>query len=329
MAKRQAWRAKVGALAGIGLIATTAGVVVPSTSTGAPAAASTCPGGSAPAARFADDNGSVHETAIACTTWWALTRGVSPSAYAPGRDVTRGQAATLMARLLTRTGADLPASPPDAFPDDTGGAHSFATNRLAALGVVSGRLDGRYAPSAGVSRGAMASLLVAAYEARTGTTLPVGGDHFADDDGTVHEAAIDQAAELGLTQGTSPGHFDPWALVSRGQAASFLARALTGLDALGEAGTPPLALRAATALEPVAGCEPLLAGSRSGPWRRSAPSASAPSTCPSASTTSPPSPTRTVLAATAARHPAARCRRPAATTPVRTTRKPVSTRPTS
>lgn len=141
----------------------------------------TCPGGRAPVDRFTDDDNSVHESAIACTTWWELTRGVSATAYAPARGVTRGQAATLVARLLTRTGSDLPASPPDGFPDDTGGVHSYATNRLAALGVVAGRTDGRYAPSAGLSRGAMASLLVAAYRERTGMEPPGGGDHFVDD----------------------------------------------------------------------------------------------------------------------------------------------------
>jgi hypothetical protein len=218
----------------------------------------TCPGGSAPADRFTDDDTSVHEAAIACSTWWDLTRGVSATAYAPSRPLTRGQAAALVARMLSRTGLTLPASPPDEFADDTGGAHSYATNRLAAIGVLAGRADGRFAPSAALSRGAMASLLVGAYRERSGVDPPRGGDHFSDDDGTVHERAIDQAAELGLTHGAEPGRFDPWATVSRAQAASFLARALTALDGLGLTGTTPVQLHAATALEPVGGCEPLL-----------------------------------------------------------------------
>ena len=48
-----------------------------------------CPGGAPPADRFGDDDRSVHEAAIACTTWWDLTRGVSATSYAPDRPVTR------------------------------------------------------------------------------------------------------------------------------------------------------------------------------------------------------------------------------------------------
>lgn len=257
----QARRQRLGVLIGVALVSATVGSFVPvrhAIAAAPVAAVGACPGGSAPANRFTDDNTSVHEAAIACTTWWELTRGVSATRYLPSRGITRGQAATLVARLLTRTGKALPASPPDAFPDDTGDAHSYATNRLAALGVVAGRTDGRFAPGAGMSRGAMASLLVAAYRERTGVEPPRGGDHFGDDDGTVHEQSIDQAAELGLTVGTAPGQFDPWARVSRGQAASFLARLLATLDELGLTGRTPVQLRAASRLEPVGGCEPLL-----------------------------------------------------------------------
>jgi hypothetical protein len=252
-------RRLVGAIVGAALASAALGLGVPG---GPPVAAAVesgvCPGGPAPANRFADDNTSVHEAAIACTTWWELTRGVSATAFAPSRGVTRGQAATLVARLLTRTGIDLPASPPDQFPDDTGNAHSYAINRLAALGAVSGRTDGRFAPDAGLSRGAMATLVVAAYRERTGAEPPSGTDRFTDDDGTVHEHAINQAAELGLTVGSAPGEFDPWARVTRGQAASFFARLLGTLDELSLTGRSPVVLRAASALEPVGDCDPLL-----------------------------------------------------------------------
>lgn len=248
---------RIGALLAVALVAAALGVLLPGGTTPA-AAAGACPGGAVPTDRFTDDDTSVHEAGIACTTWWELTRGVSATAYAPSRDVTRGQAATMIARLLGRTGLELPASPADAFPDDTGGAHSFATNRLAATGVVTGRADGRFAPGAAVSRGAMASLLIAAYRAQTGIDPPTGGDHFSDDDGTVHERAIDQAAALGITVGSVDGRFDPWVTVTRGQAATLLARTLSALDAAGAISETPAQLQAATRLEPVGGCGPLL-----------------------------------------------------------------------
>ena len=215
----QARRRRIRALIGAALVSASVGALVPvgeGVWAASAAAVGTCPGGGAPVDRFTDDDTSVHEAAIACTTWWELTRGVSATTYVPSRGVTRGQAATLVARLLSRTGKDLPASPPDAFPDDTGDAHSYAINRLAALDVVGGRADGRFASGAGLSRGAMASLLVNAYRVRTGLEPPRGGDHFSDDDGTVHEHAIDQAAELGLTLGSTSGQFDPWGRVSAG-----------------------------------------------------------------------------------------------------------------
>ena len=58
------------------------------------------------------------------------------------------------------------------------------------------------------------------------TPLPFGADRFTDDQGDVHETAIDTAAAAGIAAGTGPGLFSPANAVSRAQVASFLARTL-------------------------------------------------------------------------------------------------------
>jgi hypothetical protein len=72
-----------------------------------------------------------------------------------------------------------------------------------------------------VSRGEMATFLSRALDLPTTTT-----DHFTDDESSVHEGAINSLAEAGLTVGCAVGRYCPTRDVSRGQMASFLARAL-------------------------------------------------------------------------------------------------------
>ena len=52
---------------------------------------------------------------------------------------------------------------------------------------------------------------------------------FSDDDGSVHEIYIEQAAEWGITQGCADGWFCPFRTVTRAQMAAFLYRATTHL----------------------------------------------------------------------------------------------------
>jgi hypothetical protein len=56
-----------------------------------------------------------------------------------------------------------------------------------------------------------------------------GGDLFADDDGSVFEDDIDRLATAGVTRGCNPpdnDRFCPTSIVTRGQMAAFLHRAL-------------------------------------------------------------------------------------------------------
>jgi hypothetical protein len=168
---------------------------------------------------------SVHADAIGCLVQLGLGRGTGGTTFSPGSTLSRGQLASFLDRLVDRVG-DVPAAAPDAFPDDEGDVHEGAIDRMAALGIVTGRADGTFGAGEPVLRGQMASFLVRTYRILVGTDLPAGTDRFADDTGDVHEAAIDAAARSGLVAGTSTTTFSPGTAVQRDQMASFLVRLL-------------------------------------------------------------------------------------------------------
>ncbi len=186
-----------------------------------------CPVGTVPAAAYTDvDVESVHRYPIECVTWWQVANGTSTTTFTPAGLVTRGQMAGFLARLIERTGGSLPSDPPDAFTDDDGTTHEAAINALAALGVVRGTAPGTYDPRALVDRAQTATLVARALEQRGVTLPPDPPDAFADDTGSVHEAAINALAAEGIITGTSAGYLEPRRATRRDQMASLLARAL-------------------------------------------------------------------------------------------------------
>lgn len=197
-------------------------VVVP-----VPSISFACPGEISPEQRQFDDvpEGNVHAVAIECLALFDIVLGRSQSSYNPAQPVNRAQLASFVARTLEASGVALPADPPNAFDDDNGSVHEPRIDQLAALGIVRGVADRRYAPAQTVNRGQMATFLVNAYERATGMTLQSAGDRFADDEASVHEEAINKAATAGITAGTGSG-YNPGGVVQRDQMASFLARLL-------------------------------------------------------------------------------------------------------
>lgn len=188
------------------------------------AATSACPSGVVPDDGFTDDTG-VHAASIACAAWWDLAAGFEDGTFGSSLSLTRAQGASFIAGLLEAAGIDLPSDAADAFGDDDGSTHEPAIDQLASLGIVSGVSAERFAPGEQLSRAQMATILIGAAEHVVGA-LPPGVDAFADDDGSVHEAAIDKAAAADFTVGVAPETFDPSGEVSRGQTATFLARVL-------------------------------------------------------------------------------------------------------
>lgn len=94
-------------------------------------------------------------------------------------------------------------------------------------GITAGCDTDSFCPTAPVSRAQMASFLDRALG------LPATSrDFFTDDDGSMHEKAINRLAAAGITNGCGDGRYCPAAGVSRQEMASFLVRA-TDLNAGG------------------------------------------------------------------------------------------------
>ena len=155
----------------------------------------------------------------------------------PGDPLLRWEMAVWLVRALDR--ADPPSQATTRF-DDVSNSLWWApyADRLADLEVTSGCAVAplRYCPDRAVTRGQMATFLVRAFDLQTAAAAG-----FADTDGNTHQANIDALAAAGVTAGckTDPLRYCPDRSVTRGQMATFLARAL----GLIEAGTASAMIR--------------------------------------------------------------------------------------
>ena len=197
-----------------------------------------CHAGEVPDAGFGDTGDTVHAAAIDCLAWWGITHGRTAGRYDPAADVTRGEMATFVARLLEAAGTAMPDDPPDRFDDDETSVHERAIDQVAALGLVEGRTEATYAPDDAVTRAEMATYLVGVHEEATGEVLDASADHFTDDEESVHEPAINQIAEAGFTRGVTFTIYEPARVVWRDEMASYLTRLLDPLVIRGMAAAP-------------------------------------------------------------------------------------------
>jgi len=110
------------------------------------------------------------------------------------------------------------------FTDDDGTVHERNIDALRAAGITKGcnpPANTRFCPSNSVTRAEMATFLVRALN------LPAtSSDYFADDDGNIHESAINALRTAGITTGCRPSgdRYCPDEAVTRGQMAAFLVR---------------------------------------------------------------------------------------------------------
>ena len=146
-----------------------------------------------------------------------ISNGCAPGVFCPGLTVTRAEMASFLARAL-----NLPPATTDWFWDDEGLVHQDAINRVADAGITLGCGLGGYCPNDPVTRAEMASFLSRALKLPASTV-----DHFWDDNGNMHEAAINRVADAKITLGCAPGEYCPAATTTREQMAAFLKRALT------------------------------------------------------------------------------------------------------
>ena len=113
------------------------------------------PGGS-----FTDDDGSVHESDIEAIAAAGVTNGCALELFCPRDEVTRGQMAAFLVRLL-----DLPAGDPGRFDDTEASIFEADIDALAAAGITTGCTAASFCPELGVTRGEMAVFLDASIPA--------------------------------------------------------------------------------------------------------------------------------------------------------------------
>ena len=146
-----------------------------------------------------------------------ITQGCSTDRFCPNESVTRGQMAAFLTRALD---LDSPTNT-DSFDDDDGSIFENDIEALYAAGITRGCTINSFCPSLAVSRGEMAAFLVRAFD-----LSGPGGDPFTDDDGSYFEPEIGVLEVAGVSSGCAPNQYCPDGLVTRGEMAAFLIRAL-------------------------------------------------------------------------------------------------------
>ena len=188
-----------------------------------------------PGGPFTDISGSTHESAILAVNHAEIAGGYDDGTFRPQQAVTRGQMATFLARALE---LDAVSEPSAVFDDIAGTTHQDAIVAVAGAGIASGFGDGTYRPNATVTRGQMAAFLTRGLQLEH-DDVDLEEPPFSDVAGTIHEDAIAAIVRVDIAGGFGDGTYRPDAEVTRGQMATFLARALdlpTEETAAGSAG---------------------------------------------------------------------------------------------
>lgn len=107
---------------------------------------------------FTDDNGTYND-AVNKLAAAGIVRGCTASRYCPASPITRGQVATMLAKVLK-----LPATKKDYFTDDNGSVHESSINKLAEDGVVKGCAPKRFCHLKLLTRAQGASMLARALD---------------------------------------------------------------------------------------------------------------------------------------------------------------------
>lgn len=107
---------------------------------------------------FSDTAGTTHEVSIERLAARGILAGRADGSFGPGDPVSRGAAASALARTLEVAGAGLPDRPRVRFVDQDA-THGLSLAGLAQLGVVGGFDDATVLPAQHLTRGQLASLL--------------------------------------------------------------------------------------------------------------------------------------------------------------------------
>ncbi|UYZ21813.1 S-layer homology domain-containing protein [Mesobacillus jeotgali] len=144
-----------------------------------------------------------------------ITQGTTPTTFGTHDNIKRGDLAIWLAKALKLDTASAPAS---GFADTAGTRYDAAVSVLKAKGIVSGKSETSYAPSAYVTRGEMAIMLSRAYELTTDEKAPFT-------DMGAYAPYINGLYAYEITTGKTPETFGTALNITRGDLAIFLKRA--------------------------------------------------------------------------------------------------------
>lgn len=166
---------------------------------------------------FTDISGSVHAASIEKLARAGVTGGCGGGRFCPDALVTRAQAVTLIVRA-----AGTPTAARSGFSDvPDGHVHAEGIDAAVAAGFITGYGDGTFRPEALVTREQLATVLA---KAKGLARRP--GQYFSDVPWTSnHLANVNAIGEVGLSQGCGGGRYCPYGSTTRGQMATFVARA--------------------------------------------------------------------------------------------------------
>ena len=108
---------------------------------------------------FTDVRSTTHSPAISALYQLDIIDGTSATTFDPNGNLTRGQAAKVVALAFDALGFDFDAEYPDSGFSDVGNTFRDFIDALTAEGVIEGRTDGTYGYSVSIQRGQIATVL--------------------------------------------------------------------------------------------------------------------------------------------------------------------------
>ncbi|MBT2661578.1 S-layer homology domain-containing protein [Bacillus sp. ISL-45] len=144
-----------------------------------------------------------------------ITQGATATTFGTHENIKRGDLAIWLAKALKLDTASAPAS---GFADTKGTRYDASVSVLKAKGIVSGKSETSYEPSAYVTRGEMAIMLSRAYDLTSTATAPFT-------DMGAYAPYINGLFEYEITTGKTPTTFGTALNITRGDLAIFLKRA--------------------------------------------------------------------------------------------------------
>ena len=146
--------------------------------------------------------------------------GYPDKTFRPNQNVTRGQAAKMLATVLDLSLKNLE----NPYFSDVPTSNEYY-KYIAALenaGIMSGYSNGTFMPNEIITRGQLAKILVLGFKFEVSTSF---NHNFKDVNSQTSNAAyIQTLVDLKITEGTTPVTFSPYNALTRGQIASFIVR---------------------------------------------------------------------------------------------------------